>query len=160
MLRAIKNLLSWPPQQPVQVDTLQIARDAIQQIKNSYPSLKMVENPEEPVELSITIPVQKGVKHKVWLCLQNYDELHFSVGNFWLEWFPCTKKTIAKRFIDSITGYLSGEYRVYEHYRGDACVKAELQKPMNGAWETIGTSVRFRFNPFPWKKTYIEFRNT
>ncbi len=89
-----------------------------------------------------------------------HRKLHFSVGNFWLEWFPCTKKTIAKRFIDSITGYLSGEYRVYEHYRGDACVKAELQKPMNGAWETIGTSVRFRFNPFPWKKTYIEFKNT
>src|SRR5262245_44466812 len=60
------------------VDTVQIAREAIADISARFPTLRMVENPKDPVELSVTLPVQPGLKQQVWLCLQNIDELHFS----------------------------------------------------------------------------------
>ena len=63
-------------------DTEAIARGVFAEIAKSFPSLKMVENHGEPVEISITMPVQPGLTHEVWLCLQNRDELGFSVGHF------------------------------------------------------------------------------
>jgi hypothetical protein len=75
----------------------------------------------------------------VWLALQNNDELHFSVEHFWLEWYPCTKPSRVSEYIAAVIGFLSGEYRVLEHYRGKRCVKAELQAPSDGGWQTIGT---------------------
>lgn len=118
---------------------LAIARKAIGDIAARFPSLRMIEEPDAPVELSIRLPVQPGLNHEVWLALQNNDELHFSVGHFWLEWFPCTKPSRVDEFISSVIGFLSGQFRVLEHYRGKRCVKAELQAPSNGGWQTIGT---------------------
>jgi predicted N-acyltransferase len=54
-------------------------------IASRFPNLRMAEDQGKPVEISITLPVQPGLKQKVWLCLQNKDELHFQVGHFWLE---------------------------------------------------------------------------
>lgn len=118
---------------------LAIARKAIAEIASRFPSLQMIEEPEAPVELSIHIPVQPGLNHKVWLALQNNDELHFSVSHFWLEWFPCTKSSRVAEYVAAVIGFLSGECRVLEHYRGKRCVKAELQAPSNDGWKTIGT---------------------
>ncbi len=118
----------------------------------------MVENSGEPVEISITIPIQPGLSHKVWLCLQNRDELHFSVGNFWLEWFPCTERDRLDAYVDALTGFLSGKYRVLEHYHGTKCFKAQLQRPQDGEWITIGTWAAFWFL-WPWNKTLKEIRN-
>jgi len=67
-------------------DTEAIARSVFADIAERFPPLRMVENSGEPVEISITIPVQPGVSYKVWLCLQNHDELHFSAGHLWVEW--------------------------------------------------------------------------
>jgi predicted N-acyltransferase len=66
-------------------DTEAIARDVFAQIATRFPALRMIENHDDPVEISITIPVQPGLSHKVWLCLQNHDELHFAAGHFWCE---------------------------------------------------------------------------
>ncbi|CAD85466.1 MAG TPA: hypothetical protein DDW43_06830 [Nitrosomonas sp.] len=116
-----------------------IARKAIAKIAIRFPSLTMIEEPTVPVELSIRLPVQPGLNYEVWLALQNNDELHFSVGNFWLEWFPCTESSRVKEYISAVTGFLSSQYRVLEHYRGKHCVKAELQAPSGGDWKTVGT---------------------
>jgi hypothetical protein len=140
------------------MDTLQIARQAVAEIAVRFPTLNMVENPQDPVELSITLPIQPGLKQQVWLCLQNNDELHFSVGHLWLDWFPCTNPDRVRAYIDSVCGYLSGEYRVLEHYRGNRCVKAELQAPAAADWETIGTTSPLSL-PIPWGKTFNEVRN-
>jgi hypothetical protein len=140
------------------MDPLQIAHQAIADIAARFPTLRMVENPEDPVELSITLPIQPGLKQKVWLCLQNIDELHFSVGNFWLEWFPCTNPDRVREYVEAVCGYLSGEYRVLEHYRGKRCVKAELQAPAAADWKTIGTWSRLSL-PIPWEKSFNEVRN-
>lgn len=141
------------------MDTLVIANNAIEKISNAFPSLRMERNENAPVELSITLPQQKGLKQKIWLCLQNGDELHFQVGHFWLSWFPCTDESITNAYIETVIGYLSGKYRVYEHYRGKRCVKSELQMPRNGSWKTIATSGGSLGLPIPWKKTYNELRN-
>lgn len=141
-----------------ELDTEKIARQAFADIAVRFPQLQMIEDEGVPVELSITIPQQLGLKQKVWLALQNSDELHFSVGNFWLEWFPCTDPAKVQSYVDSVSGYLSGSYRVLEHYRGSRCVKAELQQPNNGGWLTIGTWSLLWF-PFPWNKTFKEIRN-
>lgn len=141
------------------MSTLQIAVKAIAEISRAFPTITMEKNENDPVELSITIPLQNGIKQKIWLCLQNDDELHFQVGNFQLSWFPCTDESKVKSFIDSVAGYISGKYRIYEHYRGERCVKAELQIPSNGLWKTIGTSGPLFSLPIPWKKTYEDLRN-
>ena len=57
-----------------------IARGVFAEIAKRFPSLKMIENHDDPVEISITMPVQPGLSHEVWLCLQNRDELGFSAG--------------------------------------------------------------------------------
>ena len=58
-----------------------------------------------------------------------------------------------------VAGYISGKYRIYEHYRGKRCVKSELQMPENGTWETIGTGNSSPGFPVPWRKTYNELCN-
>ena len=68
----------------MKLDSLPIARKALAEIGARFPWLKLIEDRDVPVELSVTIPVQPGIKQEIWLCLQNYDELHFSVGHFCL----------------------------------------------------------------------------
>lgn len=118
---------------------LGVASAAISAIACRFPSLQMIEEPEAPVEMSIRLPVQLGLNHEVRLAFQNNDELHFSVGHFWLEWGPCSQPSCANDYIAAVTGFLSGEYRVVEHYLGKHCVKAELQSPSTSGWKTIGT---------------------
>lgn len=140
-------------------ETLQIAENTFRVISERFPSLEMKRNTTDPVELSMDIPVQPGLKYAVNLNLQNLDELHFSVGNFWLEWFPCTQPSKVAAYIDAVSGFLAGRYRVLEHYRGNKCVKAELQTPESqGEWKTIGTYTLL-WPPFPWRKHFKELIN-
>lgn len=142
----------------MKIDTLHIAKDAFAEIGARFPWLQQIEDREGPVELSVTIPVQPGIKQEIWLCLQNYDELHFSVGHFWLEWFPCTDPKRVSEYMAAVCGFIAGESRIIEHYRGDRCVKAQLQLPDQGEWKTLGTWARLSL-PFPWSVTSKEVRN-
>ena len=118
----------------------------------------MVEEEEAPVQVSLSIPVQDGLKHEVWLAFQNGDELHFGVGHFWLEWFPCTDPEVVTAYIEAVSAFLAGRARVLERYRGDRCVGAKLQLAGGSGWSTIGTWSRLSL-PFPWSRTYRELRN-
>jgi len=82
----------------------------------------------------------------------------FSVGRFYNEWFPCTKRNKVEKYLDAVTGFLSGKYRIMEHYRGKVCYKAQLQKPEDGGWRTIATWATI-WIPLSWKKTLKEIRN-
>ena len=139
-------------------DTEAIARNVFAEIAKRFPSLQMVENHEDPVEISITMPVQPGLSHKVWLCLQNGDELGFSAGNFYIEFFPCTKPDRVEKYLDAVSGFLSGKYRIIEHYRGTRCYWARLQKPEDDRWRTVANWATL-WLPFPLKKTVKELRN-
>jgi hypothetical protein len=140
-------------------DTEAIARGAFVVIARRFPSLLMVENHDDPVEISITMPVQPGLSHKIWLCLQNGDELGFSVDrHFYIEFFPCTKPDRVEKYLDAVTGFLSGRYRILEHYRGTKCYWAQLQKPEGGGWHTIANWATI-WIPLWFKKTVKELRN-
>ena len=80
------------------------------------------------MEISITMPVQPGLSYEVWLWLQNVDELCFKAGRFYCEWFPCTKSDRVEKYLDAVTGFLSGKYRILEHYRGTGCHKSKTTK--------------------------------
>jgi len=139
-------------------DTLRIAEQAFEEIAARFPHLHMVRDEEAKVELMIRLPVQPGLRQQVSLYLANNDELNMVVDHFWLEWFPCTDPTKVEAYIEAVSGYLSGRYRILEHFRGKKCVKAELQAPSATGWETISTSSSIRL-PIPWKKTIKEVRN-
>jgi hypothetical protein len=120
---------------------INIAEAALHRIAQQFPTLRMERIADEPVEIYISLPIQLGLKHRVDLILQNRDELHFSAGNFHIEWAPCTDHSMVEAFIEVATGFLEGRYRVMEHYQGDRYVKGELQIRINGKqWETIGIS--------------------
>ena len=139
-------------------DTEAIARGVFAEIARRFPSLKMVENHDDPVEISITMPVQPGLSHKVWLCLQNGDELGFSASHFHVDWFPCTKSDRVEKYLDAVSGFLSGKYRLLEHYRGTRCYKAVLQSPEGDRWRTISTW-RTIWIPLSFSKTVKDLRN-
>jgi hypothetical protein len=140
-------------------DTEAIARAAFAEIAQRFPSLQMVENQDDPVEISITMPVQPGLSQKLWLCLQNQDELGISVGrHFYIEFFPCTKPDRVEKYLDAVTGFLSGRYRVLEYYRGSTCYRAQLQKPEGDRWRTIANWATI-WIPLWFKKTVKELRN-
>jgi len=120
--------------------------------------LRMVENHGEPVEISITIPIQSGLVHEVWLCLQNHDELGFGVGRFYCEWFPCTKPQRVEKYLDAVTGFLSGNYRILEYCRGTKCYRAKLQKPDGDGWHTVANWATI-WIPLSFKTTMREVRN-
>lgn len=140
-------------------DTLKIAKATFAEIAKQFPNLAMVENREDPVELSMMLPAQPGLKYKLWLSLQNKDELHFGAGDYFhIEYFPCTKPEKVALFVRAVTGFVAGELRVLEHYRGRRCVKSELQEQTHNSWQTIGTCMGLYW-PIPWRKTYKILRN-
>ena len=141
-------------------DAERIARAAFNGIRAQFPALTFVEETDAPVEISIVVPVQAGLKFQVWLALQNADELHFSVeGRLWLRWFPCTDPARVAEFVDAVSGLLSGRYRVLEQLRFGRCLKAELQAPEGEGWKTLaGRS--FIHLPVPGFRTFREVRNT
>ena len=120
-------------------DTEQIARQALAEIFGRFSHLTYEESETDPVEISINVPAQPGLRHELWLALQNNDELTFSVGRFQVEWFPCTDPERAEEFIESVCNFIAGKYRVLEHYRGQRCIKAQLQRPVDGGWKTVAT---------------------
>ena len=132
-----------------------IARSAFAQILAANPGLRWIENTEDPVEISISLPAQPGLNHKIWLALQNEDELHFSVGHFWLEWFPCTNALKTQSFIEAVCGFISGDCRVVEQYKGSECVKATLQCRDGETWQAIGAWSKLRFPSFSAAATKI-----
>ena len=139
-------------------DTLRIVQQAFEELAARFPHLHMVREEEAEVELMIRLSVQPGLKQQVSLYLANNDELNMVVDHFWLDWFPCTNPAKVEAYIEAVSGYLSGRYRILEHYRGKKCVKAELQEPSSTGWKTISRSST-TWLPIPWKKTVKEVRN-
>ena len=133
------------------VDAIEIAKSAIAKIREALPQMEVVVDRSAPVELSVDIPIQAGLKHRINLNLQNNDELHFCVGSLWIEWFPCSEPTKVDSFVSAVVGFIAGRLRVLEHYRGAKCVKAELQEPDQEGWKTIGVWSTLHV-PLPWKK--------
>jgi hypothetical protein len=129
--------MSKPPMQTKQFD---IAFSTFEKLRAAFPALSMnLDLRPAHMDLAMDIPAQPGLSFNVHLNLQNLDELHLSVSVFWCEWFPCTKPEKVERYVEAVSGVLSGEFRVLEHWRGRRPVKAQLQRPCRGGWENVAT---------------------
>jgi hypothetical protein len=119
-----------------------------EEIRDAFPQLSMRLDHDPPnVDLNMDIPEQPGLTFDMNLNLQG-DELHLNAGAFWLEWFPCTRPDVVQAYRETVHGLLSGIYRIRERHRGGRPFKAELQKPDQGGWQTIGTWNGWAW-PFP-----------
>jgi hypothetical protein len=129
-----------------------------EEVRRSFPHLEMVVEQTDPhVDLNMEIPKQPGLRFKMNLNLQG-DELHMSVGAFWLEWFPCDRPEVVSQFRDAVLGIVSGRYRIVEYYRGSRAVRADLQQPDGTGWRTIGSWGRLHLT-FPWQRTRRVLQN-
>jgi len=118
----------------------EIAFSTFEKIRAAFPALTMNLVLDDPhVDLAMDIPSQPGLAFKMDLNLQNSDELHLSASAFWCEWFPCTNPKEVERYFEAVSGLLSGEFRILEHWRGRRPVKAQLQRPGRGGWERVAT---------------------
>jgi hypothetical protein len=106
-------------------------------IRARFPHLQIETTPENPREdAHATLPAQPGLSFAIDLSLQG-DELHIVAGSFWVEWFPCHNDRKYSRYLDSVLGLLSGEYRIVETYRGQRPVRATLERPVTGGWARV-----------------------
>ena len=137
---------------------LEAARQLIATLAQRYPALEIVPSERSLGEWDFVLPVLPGLKTEIWLAFSNNDEIHFGVENFWIEYFPCTDPVQREEFIDAVSGFIDGRYQINEHYRGGHCVRADLQKPNGGGWETIASWSRFHW-PIPYSKTYKTITN-
>jgi len=127
-------------------------------IRDAFPQLSMRLDHNPPnVDLSMEIPEQPGLSFEINLNLQG-DELHLNAGAFWLEWFPCTRHDVVEAYREAVHGLLSGAYRIRESYRGGSPIKAQLQKPNAGSWQTVGTWYGWSW-PFPRRVTEKVLQN-
>jgi hypothetical protein len=121
-------------------------------IISDFPNLSMRFEPDpKNVDVSIDIASQPGLPFDINLNLQG-DELHLVAGSIWNEWFPGTDPKVIEDYREAFYGLLSGQYRIVEQYLGTHLVKAKLQKPQHGKWNTIATWTKPHF-PFLWGKS-------
>ncbi len=124
----------------MQTKQFEIALSTFEKIQAAFPALSMkLDLHPAHVDLAMEIPAQSGLSFNVDLNLQNLDELHLSASALWYEWFPCTNPKKVERYLEAVSGLLSGEFRILEHWRGKRPVKAQLQRPSRGGWENVAT---------------------
>lgn len=119
-----------------------LAHAAFEEIRAAFPHLRMIidESPTD-VDLAMAIAEQPGLNFALELNLQG-DELHLSVGAFWLRWIPCDDPHVVAAFRSVVVGLLQGDHRIVEYVAGDRVFRAELERAVGGEWESIGVSSR------------------
>jgi hypothetical protein len=118
----------------------EIGLSTFERIRAAFPALVMnLDLHHKHVDLAMEIPAQPRLSFRVRLNLQNLDELHLSASALWVEWFPCTNPKRVDKYFEAVSGLLSGQFRILEHWRGKRAVKAKLQCPRNGGWKTVAT---------------------
>jgi hypothetical protein len=116
----------------------EIALSTFEKIRAAFPALAMnFDLHPDHMDLAMDIPAQLGLSFHVDLNLQNLDELHLVASSLWVEWFPCTKPNKVDEYLEAVSGLLSGQFRILEHWRGKRVVRAELQRPDDGGWKTM-----------------------
>jgi hypothetical protein len=143
----------------MQTKQYDIAFSTFERIRAAFPALAMkLDLYPKHVDLAMDIPAQPGLSFDVHLNLQNLDELCVEASAFWFEWFPCTKPKRVEEYFEAVSGLLSGQFRILEHWRGKQLAKAQLQRPSDGGWKTIAT--RFMLLCIPWpQKTFKVVQN-
>lgn len=140
-------------------ETKRHALRLFERIQAEFPALLMKINPNHPyVEVSVEVPRQTGLAFEIELNLQNDDELHLCVGEFWCSWFPSSDPQVVHRYLDAVTGVLAGRNRIVEYVRWGRVQGADLQAPDGGGWKTIARSSHGLL-PVSWGATRRVLRN-
>jgi hypothetical protein len=143
----------------MQTKQYEIALSTFERIRAAFPALAMnLDLYPKNVDLAMGIPAQPGLSFRVHLNLQNLDELHLEASTFGYGWFPCTKPKKVEKYFEAVSGVLSGQFRILEHWRGKQAVKAQLQRPSEAGWKTIATRLDLLFTPWP-AKTFRVVQN-
>jgi len=130
----------------------EIGLSTFERIRAAFPALAMkLDLHPQHVDLAMDIPAQPRLSFNVDLNLQNLDELHLVASSLWVEWFPCTDPKKVDDYFEAVSGLLSGEFRILEHWRGKRAVRAELQRPSSGGWKTIANWLVLLSVPWPRK---------
>ena len=141
------------------MNSIEIAKNLFLEIQAKFPHISMEINEEhEHVEINVDIPKQNGINYPINLNLQNCDELHIVVSNFWCEWFPYTDPEILNKYKNIVIGFISGKYRIVEYYKGKYVYKAELQAPKDGTWSTIARWSRLSW-PLSFRRSEVIIQN-
>ncbi|WP_127560359.1 hypothetical protein [Saccharospirillum alexandrii] len=136
---------------------LDIAKDIFESLRSEFPHLSMeIKEASEDAEIELSIPVQDGLDHEVLLNLQNVDELHFNVDDFWGKWSPCTESKVTVSFHKAVQGFLSGKYRIVVYSRKGKSYKRLLQSPVKGSWHTEYTHVSVHWPCFNPQERYVQ----
>lgn len=140
---------------------LEVARGVFETLKEEFPHFSM-EFDESPkyTEVELTIPVQDGLDFEIGLNLQNVDELHLNVDDFWGEWFPCTDSKITESFLQAVRGLLSGEYRIVVLSKSEKSYKRTLQSHVESSWKTEYTQTSMHWPCFNPQVRYIQNERT
>jgi hypothetical protein len=139
------------------IDRQEVIR-CFESLRAAFPQLKIFLELQPPeVDLNLDIPKQSGLVFDLNLNLQG-DELHLHAGHLWLRLSPSDDPDVVEECMQAVRGLLVGDYRVVEYYRGRRVVKAQLQRPAQGDWETIGTWQRFHL-PLPWRRSTRVLQN-
>lgn len=72
--------------------------------------LEIIKLPDDPVELSMEFPKQRKLDWRIWVCLQNLDELWISVGGFTTSMFPF--EDVKETFESMLREFLTKTYKV------------------------------------------------
>ena len=138
----------------------EIALSTFERIRAAFPALTMkLDLHPEHVDLVMDIPAQPGLSFPVDLNLQNLDELHLVASALWVEWFPCTNLKKVEAYFEAVSGLLSGQFRILEHWRGKRVVRAELQRPDGSVWKTTANFLDISVL-IPWpRKTFKVVQN-
>lgn len=80
------------------------------------------------------------------LNLQNHDEIHLHIGDFWAEWFPYPQ--VSEKIETALRAWLNRSARIVHHYRGDRLLKITMEVPNGDGWETVFSHYKTVMIPF------------
>lgn len=121
----LHSLLAIDAKGPPSVDFEPQAKALFEKLAQNY---SLSAEFTEDHALCCTFPIQEQLKEEVWMCFQNSDEINFGVGNFFVgSAFHCPRAF--KEFEKSMSGILSGEYRIRYNRFG-----AVLEEPNGDTW--------------------------
>ena len=112
---------------------------------------------QSPVEAAATLPKQRGLDFRLWLNLQNVDEIGVQTELFTASWFPFDDPKTETLFLTAVDGLISGDVRMLCFY-GPIFVrphKVILQRRVGDRWEQIYKYGRLYLLTWPVKEKIV-----
>jgi len=114
-----------------------LASDLFEEIRNSFPGLKMdVQGTEPNQPIKMVIHRQTGIPRILLLDLQKTDALNLSIGAAWMTWKGCNHDGVRNDFLATVRGLLDGTLQLVEFSKDDELTGIEIRTLRDDKWET------------------------